>query len=102
MKIRKYDPKIDKDSLQRVVKEVGWGDFQKPMEIYVSEGRNFVAEVDGQVEAFCSTSLGNIQYLDQQLSYSEIGTVATSLLVRQQFPVYYQNINFCILVHQIS
>ncbi len=70
MKIRKYNPKTDKDSLQRVVNEVGWGEAQKPMEIYVSEGRNLVTEIDGQVEAFCSTSLGNIQYLDQQLSYS--------------------------------
>lgn len=82
MKIRKYNKETDEKALEQVAKEVGWNPVT--MKLYVEEGRELVAEVDGRVEAFCSTSSGNIQYLDEQLSFSEIGTVAASLLVRKQ------------------
>ena len=32
-----------------------------------------VAEINGEVEAFASTSLGDIQYLDTKLNFSEVG-----------------------------
>ena len=82
MTIRKYNKEIDKSQIETITNEVGWD--VKAMDIYVSEGRNLVAELNGKVEAFCSTSLGDIQYLENKIPFSELGTVAVSFLARKQ------------------
>lgn len=82
MIFRKYNPENDRAALLKIVKEVGWS--KDSMEIYVTKGREIITELNGQVEAFCSSSLGNIQYLEEQIPFCEIGTMATSFLARRK------------------
>ena len=84
---RKYNPKKDKDALYRISKEICWP--TEGIETFVDEGRNIVVEVNGEIEAFASSSLGKMQYLNggddkDKIPFSNIGTVATSLIMRKQ------------------
>jgi len=82
MIFRKYNEEKDKKALHRIIAEIDW--HKEGIELAVKEGRNIVAEIDGEIEAFASSSLGKINYLESKIDISEIGTVATSLSMRKQ------------------
>ncbi len=54
------------------------------MEIFIKKGDSIVTEYNNEVEALVSSNYGKIQYLGNELNYSNIGEVITGLTVRNK------------------
>lgn len=86
MKIRPYNPEIDKEATHRIWKEVHWitKDQEPLMDHFLSGCRVLVAEIDGAAECLVSSSSGEMRYLNQDLKLSAITAVTTSRIARKQ------------------
>ena len=87
MKFRYYNKNIDRKSCHRIWKENAWiegKDEQKAMDIFVSDGRNLVAEVNDNAEGIACGKPGNMNYQGNKLKFSAIVAVATSRIARKQ------------------
>jgi len=86
MRYRDYDPKVDKDAVYRILREVGWAEpgAQYNLDLTIEAGRALVAEVDGSPECIVCTAPGVMRYLEEDLPSVEVSLVATSRIARRQ------------------
>ena len=85
--IRPYEPKDLKQSL-RIFREIGWMDGKDSdkdiFEAFTDGGNSLVAELNGEVEVFVVTRSGACKYLDDDIPFSAVASVATSRVARQR------------------
>jgi len=83
---RPYDHDRDKDACVRIFQEVGWVSpgMESVPEWFLPETRARVAEVHGEAECLVTSTPGNIRYLEEELPFACITSVATSRVVRKQ------------------
>ena len=88
MKFREFDPQKDKDAVHRIWLEIGWIDGsekqKEAVDIFLSGGRAFVAELNGDAECLAASMPGAIQYLAEDLKLSVVTAVTTSRIARKQ------------------
>ena len=86
MQYRDYDPEKDKQSVLRLLREVGWLEKGKEdlWDVCFAPSRVLVADIDGAAECLISTLPGVIRYLDEDLPLVEVAAVATSHIARGQ------------------
>ena len=88
MKFREFDPQKDKDAVHRIWLEIGWIDGsekqKEAVDIFLSGGRAFVAELNGDAECLAASMPGTIQYLAEDLKLSVVTAVTTSRIARKQ------------------
>ena len=86
MRYRDYDPKVDKDPVYRILREVGWAEpgGQYSLDLTLEAARALVAEVDGSPECIVCTAPGVMRYLEEDLPSVEVTLVATSRIARRQ------------------
>lgn len=86
--IRAYDPRKDREAVQRILKEVGWARTDEAdregWDAEFQSARITVAEMGGAAETVTAASAGTIRYLSEDISLSLIGLVATSREARRQ------------------
>lgn len=86
--IRPYDHERDLKAIQRSWMEIGWLEdkkkTKKAMGRFASAGPAWVAEFNGEAEAFASALLGDMRYLDETLSFGGVSAVTNSIIVRKQ------------------
>lgn len=86
-KIREYESEKDIKSVCRIWRETNWideDDQDKCVEIFLKEGRGFVAEYDGSAECHVSSKPGILKYLKADLKLSIVSSVTTSRTARKQ------------------
>lgn len=89
MKLRDYDPKKDREAVQRIWREVGWSEIDNKrqamaLDLLATCGRALVAEVNGEAECVVLAAPGSMRYLDEDIPFSAITAVATSRVARKQ------------------
>jgi GNAT superfamily N-acetyltransferase len=86
MVCRDYNPEKDKDSVYRVLREVGWAEPGKEevLDLVLECDRSLVADIDGVAECVVCTSPGTMRYLEEELPLVEVTLVATSRVARRQ------------------
>ncbi|MFQ6065700.1 MAG: GNAT family N-acetyltransferase [bacterium] len=86
MKYRNYDPKRDKTTVHRILREVGWLEKGKEgaADLRLESARAIVADVDNEAECLVTALPGTIRYLNEELPFSGIADVATSRIARRQ------------------
>jgi hypothetical protein len=86
MNLRAYDPARDREACHRIWQEVGWLEAGKEpaMDLYVTGGKAWVADVYDEAECLVLTMPGTVRYLDEDLSLSCITGVTTSRVARKQ------------------
>ena len=85
--IRPYDAERDASAVVRVWREAGWlpdGKDAALVRRFMTAGRVFVAELDGEAEAFAAAAPGDLQYLDERLRLSAVTAVVTGRPARRQ------------------
>lgn len=86
MILRPYEADKDGQAALGIWHEIGW--TEKEAEGYVltllEAGRTWVAELDGQAECIVGTAPGTIRYLETQMPFSCVRTVATSRIARKR------------------
>jgi len=83
---RDYDPQQDRDSVRRIFREVGWLEKGKEdaFDAMLAWGRTLVGQIGEEAECVVGTAPGVMRYLDQDLPFVEVDTVATSRIARRQ------------------
>jgi predicted acetyltransferase len=88
MTLRLYDEKKDKKSVQRIWRECGWlgkdKNELKAMDIFLTNSKPWVAELNSEAECFVVTTKGTIQHLDDAFPLCAVTTVTTSRIARRQ------------------
>jgi len=86
MQYRKYNPKKDKEAVHQIWYDCGWiqQGFPDPMDILIEKARTVVADVDGRPECLVVSYFGDIRHFDEELKFSAIAGVTTSLVARKQ------------------
>ena len=87
MNFRNYDPEKDQKAVHRIFREVGWvedEDQEKALDIFLSGGRELVADIRGEAECLAASMPGEIRYFTQDLAFSAITAVTTSRIARKQ------------------
>lgn len=88
MQYREYEAVRDKQAILRIYREAGWwegGERQEEaVDTWVAAGRAYVAELSGEAECLVTTVPGDIRYLDESLSFANVGSVTTSRVARKQ------------------
>jgi len=83
---RPYDAAKDKEALQRIWREIGWLEKGKEesLDLLLSCSRALVADVSGGPECLVLTTPGTMRYLDEELFFTAVTGVTTSLIARKQ------------------
>ena len=83
---REYDPQKDRNAVHRIWKEVGWLEEgqETAADEFIDATRAFVADIDGEAECLVATVPGTIQYLEEDLPFSGVASVATSRIARKK------------------
>ncbi len=82
---RPYDPELDRDAVLRIWREVGWVDDQEEvLDLFLSDGKTLLADIDGSAECMVVMIPGTIRYLEEELPLAIVGGVTTSLIARKQ------------------
>ncbi len=86
MQYRKYNPKKDKEAVHQIWYDCGWiqQGYPDPMDILIEKARTIVADVNGHPECLVVSYFGDIRHFDEELKFSAIAGVTTSLLARKQ------------------
>jgi len=86
MQYRKYDPEKDKDSVYRILNEVGWVHDKKNKYFndFLPKGNCLVHDIDDEPEVMVISSIGDIRYQDEKLVFAGTTGVTASLLARKQ------------------
>lgn len=86
MQFRPYDPERDNEAIHRIWREVGWIEAGKeePLDHAILAARTMVAELEGSAECAVLSARGDLQYLDERLSFAGLTGVATSRVARRQ------------------
>ncbi len=86
MQYRKYNPRKDKEAVHQIWYDCGWiqQGYPDPMDVLIEKARTIVADVDGWPECLVASYFGDIRHFDEELKFSAIAGVTTSLLARKQ------------------
>ncbi len=86
MKYRQYDNKRDEKAVQRIWREIGWLEKGKEevANLHIKSGRAIITQVNNEAECCVIAVPGGIRYLNQELPFSAITSVATSRIARKQ------------------
>jgi len=87
MQYRRYEHKKDKESVYRILNEVGWvhdKDKDKYLNDFLPKGNTLVHDIDGEAEVMVVSSIGDIRYQDEKLIFAGTTGVTASLLTRKQ------------------
>ena len=83
----KYDEKKHKDSVFRILNEVGWVDDKKNdkyLNILLPNENALVHEINGEAEVMVVSSEGEICHMENKLKFAATTGVVNSLLTRKQ------------------
>jgi len=86
MRFREYNPDTDRAAAHRIWREIGWmseGE-EELTDLYLTGGRKWVAEIDGQPECLVQTMVASVRYLEEELPASTVGPVVTSHVARKR------------------
>ena len=86
MRFREYNPDTDRAAVHRIWREVGWmseGE-EEPTDLYLTGGRKWVAEIDGQPECLVQTMVASVRYLEEEVPGCTVGPTVTSHVARQR------------------
>ena len=73
--------------MHRLWREIRWvtkDEHEKAIDVYLSEGRAFVGELDDELESLACSVPGTIRHLDQDLPFSAVTGVGTSRVARRR------------------
>ncbi len=89
MRIRSYDPSIDKQAIQRIWIEIGWLEKGKEtqhqaLDTFIEACQALVAEVHGEAECLTLTTPATIRYQNETLNFSAVTGVMTGLITRKR------------------
>ena len=87
MNFRPYEAEKDKKAAHRIWREVGWvsdESEEKGMDIFLSEARVLVADINNEPECLVLSLPGSIRYQEDDLKFSAISGVTTSHVGRKQ------------------
>jgi predicted acetyltransferase len=86
MRFHEYDPETDRAAVHRIWREIGWmGEGpEELLDYFLTGGRTWVAEIDGQPECLVQTVAASVRYLEAELPASIVSTVVTSHVARHQ------------------
>lgn len=89
LKSRPYNPEKDAHAVQRIWQEVHWIEKEKEedkkcMDIFLSDGRALIAEVNNEPECMVASAPGTFRFLEEDLKLSAITAVTTSRIARKQ------------------
>jgi len=87
MNYRKFDLKKDKDSVYRILNEVGWVHDKKKdkyLNKFLPKANTLVMDINDEAEVMTTSSDGSIRYLDEKLKLCAITGVSVSLMARKQ------------------
>src|ERR1041385_5899930 len=85
--IRPFDPNKDRAASHRIWRECGWlekEDKEAVMDRLVDCGRAVVGELNGDAECLVLTAPGFVRYLEEDLPFSGVTGLTTSLVARKQ------------------
>ncbi len=85
--IRDFDPEKDTKAAHRIWREIDWIDDdsqEEKLDIFLSEGRALVAELDQVAECLVTSKSAILRYLKQDLNLSVVTSVGTSRIARKQ------------------
>lgn len=88
--LRLFDPDRDREAARRIWREAGWLDHVESVDKeasadrWITAGRAFVAEVNGDAECVVTTAPGTLSYLCEELPLSCVTGVTTSRVARKQ------------------
>jgi hypothetical protein len=85
--IRNYDSTRDKAAVVRLWREIGWLHESIPdeaIEWFLQSGRTLVSDVNGEAECMVAIAPGTIQHIGDQIPFSGVMAVCTSLIARRQ------------------
>ena len=89
MDFRPFDRERDREAVQRIWREVGWfppdgTQNEEALDWYLDCGYTLLATLDGMPECLVVELPGTMRYLEKDLPFSGIGSVATSPVARRQ------------------
>jgi len=85
--IREFDPSRDTKAAHRIWREIDWieeDDQEKQLDLFMTEGRALVAELDQSAECLVTSKVGVLRYLKENLDISIVTSVGTSRIARKQ------------------
>jgi hypothetical protein len=86
MHLREYRPETDRAAVHRIWHEIGWLEKGKEeiLDLFLTDRRTWVAELEGQPECVVQTAPATIQYLEEELPASIVTSVGTSHVSRKR------------------
>ncbi|HOG48607.1 MAG TPA: GNAT family N-acetyltransferase, partial [Anaerolineae bacterium] len=88
MTLRPYNPAKDREAAQRIFCEVGWSDRkaeqEEAIDLALSAGPTFVAELAGAAESLVATAPATYRYLEEDLPLCAVTDVVTSHVARKE------------------
>ena len=86
MNIRAYNPEVDYEQAFRIWFEIGWveKDDKEKLAPYMSAGKGWVSEINGEVECFVLTFPGTMRWMTADLSLGAVAAVTVSRVARKQ------------------
>ncbi len=86
MNYRQYNAETDFEAIKQIYKEIGWvkSELGDRIEFFFSESRTIVADLNNSPESAVVSSLGHMRYLEEELEFSSVDAVTTSLIARRQ------------------
>lgn len=86
MQYRQYNTERDFEAIKQIWKEIGWAksELGDKIEFFFSENRTIVADLNDSPESIVVSFLGQMRYLEEELDFSAIAAVTTSLVARKQ------------------
>jgi len=87
LNIRPYDPKKDTHAVHRIWQEIHWiekEEEEKMLDIFLSDGRQLVAELNDEPECLVASVPGTFRFLEEDLKLSAVTAVTTSRIARKQ------------------
>ena len=85
--IRPFEADRDRQASHRIWRECGWLEKEEKeaiMDRFVDCGRAVVGELNGEAECLVLTAPGFVRYLNEDLPFSGVTGVTTSLVARKQ------------------
>ena len=84
--IRRYNVKRDRKAVHRIWRETGWlkKDKTDAMDVFLKGCRSWVGELEKQAECLVCTTPGTFRYMDEELPFSGVTSVATSRVGRKR------------------
>ena len=85
--IRDFDSQKDTKAAHRIWREIGWledDEQEQSLEVFLTEGRALVAELDHNAECLVTSKSATMRYLKQALDIAVVTSVGTGRIARKQ------------------